>query len=62
MRIEKTRTREEIANFRRQEYLRRWPLSRQFEAMQDRDNGRPEKWQAMMADFARIRQDLPYPG
>lgn len=62
MRIEKTRTREEIANFRRREYLTRWPLSRQFEAMQDRDNGRPEKWQAMMADFARIRQDLPYPG
>lgn len=62
MKIEPVRSKEEISRFRQAEYLRRWPLFRQFEAMQDRDNGRPEKWQAMMADFARIRQELPYPG
>lgn len=62
MKITKLRPRDEVAALRRAAYLQAWPLSRQFEAMQDRDNGRPEKWQAMMADFARIRQDLPYPG
>lgn len=61
MKVEASRDNAEIARFRQAAYLKSWPLSRQFEAMQDRDNGRPEKWQAMMADFARIRQELPYP-
>ena len=61
MKVVKARTRNEIARLREAAYLGAWPAHKQFEAMQDRDAGRPAKWNAMQTDFAAIRTALPYP-
>jgi hypothetical protein len=47
---------------RRSEYLKTWPIHKQMEAMQDKDNGDSTKWDRMQADFAAIRAQHPKPG
>lgn len=61
MKIVKTRTREEIARLRERRYLALWPAAQQLEALHDAQNGRPGKLARMQADFAAIREELPYP-
>ncbi len=61
MKVTVTRSREEMAVLREQAYLRAWPLPRQQEAVMDKLQGRPEKWDAMQGDFALIRSSYPYP-
>ncbi|WP_431854318.1 hypothetical protein [Azospirillum sp.] len=60
MKILKTRTREEIARLRERRYLTLWPAAQQLEALNDARNGQPEKLERMQADFAAIREELPY--
>ncbi|MCW2242814.1 hypothetical protein [Azospirillum canadense] len=62
MKIVKTRTRDEIAALREAAYLAAWPAHKQQEAMQDALlRNKPEKLERMTADFAAIRDRLPYP-
>lgn len=44
---------------RKAAYLAAWPRDAQLEAHADAAAGRPEKLQAMLADFARIKAENP---
>ncbi|CAO3459809.1 hypothetical protein [Azospirillum argentinense] len=61
MRIVKTRGRDEIRRLREAAYLELWPPAQQLEALQDAANGQPDKKACMEADFAAIKERLPYP-
>lgn len=61
MRLRLTATRETVAAERQRRYLMAWPLAQQAEALHDAATGRPEKLDAMTADFAAIKAALPYP-
>lgn len=51
---------EEIKALREREYLERWPVPQQLEALSEASLGRPEKLERMAADFAKIRKAHPY--
>jgi len=51
---------EEIRERRRAEYLTRWPVERQLEALSEATMGRPEKLEQMKRDLLEIREALPY--
>ncbi|MCC8185018.1 hypothetical protein [Cloacibacillus porcorum] len=51
---------DEIRKYRQAAYLAKWPLEKQLEAHGEAAAGRLEKLAAMTADFASIREALPY--
>ncbi len=59
MRVQKSRTLEEVMNLRSAAYLEAWPISNQLEATQDNLAGKPAKYQQMMSDFQSIRDRYP---
>lgn len=46
---------------RREAYLKKWPLHKQMEAMQDREAGDTTLWDQLQADFVVIRETYPKP-
>ena len=60
MKIAYKRTRERTSRLRQEAYLRLWPVEKQLEAITEATNGRTEKMGRMAADFAAIRDSLPY--
>ena len=60
MKIAYKRTRERTSRLRQDAYLRLWPVEKQLEAITEAANGRTEKIDRMAADFAAIRDSLPY--
>ena len=52
--------REEIRERRRSEYLARWPVERQLEALSEAAMGRPEKLDEMKQGLLEIREALPF--
>lgn len=60
MKITYRKTREEICRDRQNLYLMRWPVSRQLEALSEAAAGRREKLDAMLKDFAEIREELRF--
>lgn len=60
MRITVTKTREQIAEARRIAYLEKWPPNKQLEAHADAARGDSSKLDAMLTDFAAIKDSLPY--
>lgn len=59
MKVEHKPSDKEVSRRRRAEYLSRWPIDKQLEAHGEAAAGRPEKLNAMTADFASIREALP---
>ena len=51
---------EEIRERRRAEYLSRWPVERQLEALSEAAMGRPEKLDEMRRGLLEIREALPF--
>ena len=60
MKIQHRPSDDEIRKYRQAAYLAKWPLEKQLEAHGEAAASRPEKLAAMMADFASIREALPY--
>ena len=60
MKIAYKRSREKTQQLRQDAYLRLWPVEKQLEAITEAANGRTEKIDRMAADFAAIRDSLPY--
>lgn len=60
MKITYRKTREEMLQERQTLYLMRWPVSRQLEALSEAAAGRKEKLDAMLKDFAEIREELRF--
>ena len=50
----------EIREERKKQYLAKWPIEAQLEAISEAAMGRTGKREAMLADFAWIRESLPY--
>ena len=53
-------TPEEIRERRKREYLSRWPVERQLEALSEATMGRPEKLDEMKQGLLAIREALPF--
>jgi len=53
-------TPEEVRKNRQREYLERYPVERQLEALTEAAQGRPEKLNELMQGLAEIRGALPY--
>ena len=53
-------TPEEIRERRRREYLARWPVERQLEALSEAAMGRPERLDEMRRGLLEIREALPF--
>ena len=51
---------EEIRERRRAEYLARWPVERQLEALSEAAMGRPELLDEMRRSLLEIREALPF--
>ena len=51
---------EEIRERRKREYLARWPVERQLEALSEAAMGRPEKLDEMRQGLLEIREALPF--
>lgn len=60
MKIAYKRSRERVSQLRQEAYLRLWPVEKQLEAITEAANGRTEKIDRMAADFAVVRDSLPY--
>ena len=60
MKIAYKRSREITSQLRKDAYLHKWPVEKQLEAITEAANGRTEKIDRMAADFAAIRDSLPY--
>lgn len=60
MKVTHTPTPEEIRERRRAEYLARWPVERQLEALSEAAMGRPEKLDEMKQGLLEIREALPF--
>lgn len=46
---------------RRAEYLTKWPVAKQLEALLDKENGDSTKYDLMQSDFAVIKKKYPKP-
>ena len=53
-------TPEEIRERRKREYLSRWPVERQLEALSEAAMGRPELLDEMRRGLLEIREALPF--
>ncbi len=51
---------EEIRERRKREYLARWPVERQLEALSEASMGRPELLDEMRRGLLEIREALPF--
>ena len=60
MKVQHIPTPEEIRERRRAEYLARWPVERQLEALSEAAMGRPEKLDEMKQGLLEIREALPF--
>ena len=60
MRIAYKPTPEEVRNKRQKEYLERYPVEKQLEALTEAAQGRPEKLNELMQGLAEIRGALPF--
>ena len=60
MRVRHIPTPEEIRERRKREYLARWPVERQLEALSEAAMGRPEKLDEMRRGLLEIREALPF--
>ena len=60
MRVIHIPTPEEIRERRKREYLARWPVERQLEALSEAAMGRPEKLDEMKQGLLAIREALPF--
>ena len=60
MKVQHIPTPEEIRERRRAEYLARWPVERQLEALSEAAMGRPEKLDEMRRGLLEIREALPF--
>ena len=60
MKIAYKPTPEEVRKNRQREYLERYPVERQLEALTEAAQGRPEKLNELMQGLAEIREALPF--
>ena len=60
MKVQHIPTPEEIRERRRAEYLSRWPVERQLEALSEAAMGRPELLDEMKRGLLEIREALPF--
>ena len=60
MKIAYKPTPEEVRKNRQREYLERYPVERQLEALTEAAQGRPEKLNELMQGLAEIRGALPF--
>ena len=60
MKIAYKPTPEEVRNKRQKEYLERYPVEKQLEALTEAAQGRPEKLNELMQGLAEIREALPF--
>lgn len=60
MRINYKPTPEEVRKKRKNEYLERYPVERQLEALTEAAQGRPEKLNELVQGLAEIRGALPF--
>ena len=60
MRVRHIPTPEEIRERRKREYLARWPVERQLEALSEAAMGRPELLDEMRRGLLEIREALPF--
>ena len=60
MKIAYKPTPEEVRRKRQNEYLTRYPVERQLEALTEAAQGRPDKLNELMQGLAEIRGALPY--
>ena len=60
MKIAYKPTPEEVRKNRQREYLERYPVEKQLEALTEAAQGRPEKLNELMQGLAEIRGALPY--
>lgn len=61
MRLTLSKSREQIAELRRDRILASWPAHVQLEAHHDAANGKAAKLERMNAAIAAIKAELPYP-
>ena len=60
MKIAYKPTPEEVRKKRQKEYLERYPVEKQLEALTEAAQGRPEKLNELMQGLAEIREALPF--
>lgn len=60
MKIAYKPTPEEVRRKRQKEYLERYPVEKQLEALTEAAQGRPEKLDELMQGLAEIRGSLPF--
>ena len=60
MKVTHVPTPEEIRERRKREYLARWPVERQLEALSEAAMGRPELLDEMRRGLLEIREALPF--
>ena len=60
MKIAYKPTPEEVRRKRQNEYLTRFPVERQLEALTEAASGRPEKLNELLQGLAEIRGALPF--
>ena len=60
MKIAYKPTPEEVRKKRQKEYLERFPVERQLEALTEAAQGRPDKLNELMQGIAEIRRALPF--
>ena len=60
MKIAYKPTPEEVRKKRQKEYLERYPVENQLEALTEAAQGRPEKLNELMRGLAEIRGALPF--
>jgi len=60
MKINYKPTSAEVRKKRKEDYLQRFPVERQLEALTEAASGRPEKLNELMQGLAEIRRALPF--
>lgn len=60
VRVQHVPSPEEIRERRKREYLARWPVERQLEALSEAAMGRPELLDEMKRGLLEIREALPF--
>ena len=60
MKIAYKPTPEEVRKKRQKEYLERFPVEVQLEALTEAASGRPEKLNELLQGLAEIRESLPF--
>jgi len=60
MKINYKPTSAEVRKKRKEDYLQRFPVERQLEALTEAASGRPEKLNELLQGLAEIRESLPF--